>query len=129
MVGGEGVGQKRGAKTLTFIFLKLSDSARKLITMIWVQDFLKLARGKGGGGLHGSAIFLHMAVQYFVSRFVILFPSPIMANKTEIGYMIAQDKCHHHLSHHYRTLGNQIHRFRDCRLDLVTIILTITKKI
>ena len=91
--------------------------------------FPEIGAGEGGGGLHGSAIFLHMAVQYFVSRFVILFPSPIMANKTEIGYMIAQDKCHHHLSHHYRTLGNQIHRFRDCRLDLVTIILTITKKI
>ena len=45
---------------------------------------------------HGSAVFLHMAVQYFVFRFVILFPSPIMANKTEIGYMIALDKCHHH---------------------------------
>ena len=35
--------------------------------------------------------------QYFVFRFVILSPSPIRANKTEIGYMIARNKCHHHL--------------------------------
>ena len=35
--------------------------------------------------------------QYFVFRFVILSPSPIKANKSEIGYMIARNKCHHHL--------------------------------
>ena len=36
-------------------------------------------------------VYLIGVVHYFVFRFVILSPSPIMANKTQIGHMIALD--------------------------------------